>query len=58
MAVKLDKLQDNSRVLEPDLICSKDGYVLGRSEREAVRACGELFCFVLPSLLRKFGRFR
>lgn len=58
MAVNLDKLQDNSRILEPDLICSKDGDVLGRSDRETVRAYGELFsAFLFPSLV-EFGRFR
>ena len=54
----MDKLQDDSRVLEPDLICSKDGVILERSERETVRAYGELFCSFLPQLLSRFGRFR
>ena len=58
MAVKLDKLKDNSRVLEPDLICSKDGDVLGRSECETVRAYGELFSAFLSPFLAEFERFR
>lgn len=50
---------DNENVLEPDLICSKDGNVLHCSDAECVRTCevllDELFCCYFEFL---FGRFR
>lgn len=51
---KLIKFDD--RPLEPDLICSKDGDVLKRSERETVRAYNELFSSCIPHVLGMFGR--
>lgn len=47
-----------SRVLEPDLICSKDGEVLERSEREAVRAFEQILGFSLSQLLVDFFETR
>lgn len=41
----------DSRILEPDLICSKDGKVLERSERETVRAFEQILGFSLSRLL-------
>ena len=44
----------DSRVLEPDLICSKDGEVLERSERENDRFCNEILLSSLSRLLLNF----
>lgn len=55
----MDKLiKSNNGPLEPDLICSKDGQVLERSERETVRAYNELLSVCIPQILSIFGRFR
>lgn len=48
----------DSMPLEPDLICSKDGEVLERSERETVRAYNDLLGFCIPQILSMFGRLR
>lgn len=45
---------DNSRVLEPDLIFSKDGEVLECSERENFRVFEEITSFLLPRLVLSF----
>ena len=44
----------DSRILEPDLICSKDGEVLERSEREAFRSFEQILGFSLSQLLIDF----
>lgn len=49
----IEKL-DSTSALEPDLICSKDGEVLERSERETVRIYKEVLFFSLPRLLSAF----
>lgn len=43
-----------SKVLEPDLICSRDGEILERSERETVRAYNEVLFSSLSRLLVDF----
>ncbi len=48
----------DSRVLEPDLICSKNGEVLERSAREDFRAFEEISSFLLPRLLRHLLEIR
>lgn len=49
---------DNSRVLEPDLICSKDGDILECSAREVVRDFEELTRLLLPWLLSRSAENR
>lgn len=47
---------DSTRVLEPDLICSKDGEVLERSERETVRFYEDFIQVSLSFILGMLGR--
>lgn len=45
---------ETKKELEPDLIVSKDGKILHRSDNESVRLCTELFVYFLPKFLAGF----